>query len=297
MPTHTPTVAIWHPDKPDSRSMQYPLIGEFWPTGLITLIYVVGCYYWRKHLIEKRAKNTPNADKNALLQNIIVLYNFVMVLYSSCIVIGITYSILFENLNLVRCGKYDRSSHPYTLRVMTYGYAFYISKFIELLDTLFFLLRGKVDQITFLHVFHHAAMPPSLWWGMRYSPGGVLIIFPLINSFIHVLMYTYYGLAALGAYKYLWWKEYLTQAQMLQFAIMIVHQSQVFWPGSKCEDPKAFPAAIMAYSALFLVLFGNFYVKAYMKKQRLAKKEADFKSTVRQSQVSNGIATTTKKQQ
>ncbi len=32
---------------------------------------------------------------------------------------------------------------------------FYISKFIELLDTLFFILRKKFNQITFLHVFHH----------------------------------------------------------------------------------------------------------------------------------------------
>ena len=42
---------------------------------------------------------------------------------------------------------------------------------------------------------------------------------PIINSFIHVLMYTYYGLSAFGPHvqKYLWWKRYLTQAQIVSF--------------------------------------------------------------------------------
>ena len=39
----------------------------------------------------------------------------------------------------------------------------------------------------------------------------------MINSFVHVLMYTYYGLAALGprVHKYLWWKKYLTRVQLV----------------------------------------------------------------------------------
>lgn len=39
----------------------------------------------------------------------------------------------------------------------------------------------------------------------------------MVNSSIHVLMYAYYGLAALGpsVAKYLWWKKYLTILQMV----------------------------------------------------------------------------------
>lgn len=39
----------------------------------------------------------------------------------------------------------------------------------------------------------------------------------IINSFIHVLMYAYYGLSACGSHiqRYLWWKRYLTQAQIV----------------------------------------------------------------------------------
>ena len=40
----------------------------------------------------------------------------------------------------------------------------------------------------------------------------------LINSFVHIIMYTYYLLSALGptVQKYLWWKKYLTTLQMVR---------------------------------------------------------------------------------
>jgi hypothetical protein len=155
--------------------------------------------------------------------------------------------------------------------VVFIGYLFYFSKFVEMLDTVFFLWRGKVDQITFLHVFHHAAMPPSIWWGMKYAPGGIVYMFVVANSFIHVIMYTYYGLAAAGLYRYLWWKNYLTLAQMLQFVVLIVHQGQIFVRSTPCDYPKIFPAAIIFYATVFLILFSNFYIQAYWRKQRLAK--------------------------
>lgn len=43
------------------------------------------------------------------------------------------------------------------------------------------------------------------------------LLYPLVNSFIHVLMYVYYGLAAMGPHmqKYLWWKRYLTIMQIV----------------------------------------------------------------------------------
>ena len=39
-----------------------------------------------------------------------------------------------------------------------------------------------------------------------------------LNSFIHVIMYIYYGLAGLGPHmqKYLWWKKYLTRLQLVR---------------------------------------------------------------------------------
>ena len=38
---------------------------------------------------------------------------------------------------------------------------------------LFFVLRKKQSQITFLHVFHHSFMPWTWWWGITLTPGNL----------------------------------------------------------------------------------------------------------------------------
>lgn len=50
---------------------------------------------------------------------------------------------------------------------------------------------------------------------------------PTLNSFIHVLMYSYYGLSVIPSMrKYLWWKKYLTQAQLVRIYITPIFNRQ-----------------------------------------------------------------------
>ena len=50
--------------------------------------------------------------------------------------------------------------------------------------------------------------------------GGHSTFFGFLNTFVHIVMYSYYLLAALGpqVQKYLWWKKYLTALQMVSFS-------------------------------------------------------------------------------
>jgi hypothetical protein len=43
----------------------------------------------------------------------------------------------------------------------------------------------------------------------------------LLNSLVHTFMYAYYGLSALGdrVKKFLWWKKYLTQMQLVRIDV------------------------------------------------------------------------------
>jgi len=49
------------------------------------------------------------------------------------------------------------------------------------------------------------------------STGGHSTFFGLLNTFVHIVMYTYYMFSAMGPQyqKYLWWKKYLTTLQMV----------------------------------------------------------------------------------
>lgn len=61
-------------------------------------------------------------------------------------------------------------------------------------------------------------MPMVSWGCTKYYPGGHGTLIGTINSFVHIIMYTYYMLAAMGPQfqKYLWWKKYITTLQMVK---------------------------------------------------------------------------------
>ena len=109
----------------------------------------------------------------------------------------------------------DYSDNENALRIARVLWWFYVSKVMEMLDSTMFLLRGKYNQLSFLHIYHHASMFGIWWIGISYVAGGVSVQPALINSSVHVIMYFYYFLAALGPHmqKYLWWKAHLTKIQ------------------------------------------------------------------------------------
>uniref|UniRef100_A0A1A9VN85 Elongation of very long chain fatty acids protein n=1 Tax=Glossina austeni TaxID=7395 RepID=A0A1A9VN85_GLOAU len=142
---------------------------------------------------------------------------------------------------------------------------YYLSKFTEFFDTLFFILRKKNEHVSTLHVIHHGCMPFSVWMGMKYAPGGHSTFFALLNTFVHVVMYFYYMISAMGPkyQKYIWWKKYLTTFQMVQFVAIFTHQFQLLF--HECDYPRGFMIYIGLHGVMFLLLFSDFYKAKYTK--------------------------------
>ena len=82
--------------------------------------------------------------------------------------------------------------------MMWISYIYYLSKFSEFIDTFCFVARKKFGHISLLHVVHHGIMPLSVWPGVRWVPGGSATFFGLLNVFVHMFMYFYYMIAAMG---------------------------------------------------------------------------------------------------
>merc|ERR1719461_1452077 len=66
------------------------------------------------------------------------------------------------------------------------------SKFLDMLDTVFIVLRRRNRQLSFLHVYHHATIGPL--WGLALYEGmanGTAYFGAFCNSFVHVVMYSH----------------------------------------------------------------------------------------------------------
>ncbi|KAJ8732475.1 hypothetical protein PYW07_015074 [Mythimna separata] len=198
------------------------------------------------------------------LKTTIKLYNIFQILYSCFLVYEGSAYILSKEYNLA-CEPVDYSDNPRALRVAAASWFYYFAKITELLDTIFFVLRKKYNQVTFLHVYHHSMMCLVIWMGVKYFPGGHTILMGYLNSIVHVIMYTYYFISGLGPeyQKYVWWKKHVTIIQLVQFVIVFVHNASVFF--YDCSFPKVINFLCMLNSAAFIYMFGNFYINSYKK--------------------------------
>ncbi|XP_042906752.1 very long chain fatty acid elongase AAEL008004 isoform X2 [Parasteatoda tepidariorum] len=219
---------------------------------------------------------------------LMVFYNFMMVIFNFLIFYGFGIYGWFGSYSY-KCQPVDYSNSTEALGMLKVCWWFYISKMVEFTDTIFFVMRKKFNQITTLHVVHHGILPMSVWFGLKFTPGGHSTFFAFINSFVHVLMYCYYGLAAIGPHmnKYLWWKKYMTRIQMIQFVMIFTHAFQLLF--RDCNYPQGFAWWIGFHSVLFWFLFADFYRSTYRKAKALKAKDTERNETAQT--LKNGFAT------
>ena len=253
------TVALILPDK---RMDGWPLMDNPLWTVTICLIYYYFVKVWGPRFMEKR----PPFE----LRGLMMIYNVLQVLFNGWMFLeaGLVAGAWFYNLNNILCRPIDYSDNPLGYRTLRVGYCFFISKFIDLIDTIFFVLRKKYNQITFLHLSHHGLVPIITCFGIRFLNGGNTHFCGLINAFVHVVMYSYYLLSAMGPRIQTFvskWKRYVTVLQIVQFVAVSAHSFTLFF--IECDFPVAFAYWIGCTEIFFLVLFLNFFRKTYTKKK------------------------------
>ncbi|AID46561.1 GNS1/SUR4 [Pigeonpox virus] len=245
----------------DKRVDNWLLMNSPIPTICISTLYLIIVWLGPKWMKTRNAFN---------IRWLLVLYNFSMVFLNFYILKELFVSSTAKGYSYV-CQPIDYSDNVYEVRIARALWWYYISKGIEYLDTVFFILRKKFNHVSFLHVYHHFTMFTLGWVGIKWFAGGQAFFGAQLNSFIHVIMYSYYGMAACGHMfkKYLWWKRYLTIMQLVQFHIAIGHTAMSIY--IDCPFPKWTQWSVIIYSITFILLFGNFYFRTYKKSSKKVK--------------------------
>ncbi|XP_065157024.1 very long chain fatty acid elongase 2-like [Atheta coriaria] len=243
----------------DQRIISYPLMGSPFP-----IIIIMSAYWYMIKNGEKWMANRPAYNIKFFIQT----YNILQVLV--CGFLGIRALHIILQRDLVCITHFTDSE--YDLKVIFYTWLYYLIKISDLLDTVFFVLRKKFTQISTLHVYHHTLMVSVGWIINKYYPAGELVWLGLLNSIVHVFMYFYYFCAVMFDGKInIWWKKYITQAQILQFITLgTIYTIKLF--DSTCEYPKGMLVFHLGQVSLLCYMFVNFYYNAYIKQKKTIKK-------------------------
>nr|KAJ3403374.1 hypothetical protein HK105_004095 [Polyrhizophydium stewartii] len=154
---------------------------------------------------------------------------------------------------------------PFTL------YMYYLSKFVELFDTVILVLKKK--PVIFLHWYHHAIVILMVWswlqFDVAFATQGMIA-----NTLIHVFMYYYYYASSLG--QNVWYKKYITTGQIVQFTLsFVLSVPYVYFHFQKgCSGWSAFVFS-MVVNGSFLLLFIDFYRRTYKSKGKGSKAKTE----------------------
>lgn len=164
-------------------------------------------------------------------------------------------------------GKYAHGN------VAFWGTLFAFSKFPELIDTLFIVLRKR--RVIFLHWYHHVTVLCYCWHGFATRASNT-IFFMVMNYTVHGVMYFYYFLTAQGYRPS--WAKFVTIIQISQMflGVQICAMTYYYWhQGKQCDvSVTNFIGASLMYFS-YLLLFVWFALKKYVFMKSKKVKKAD----------------------
>ena len=143
-----------------------------------------------------------------------------------------------------------------------------LSKFPELFDTLFIILRKQ--KLIFLHWYHHISVYCLSWYSYG-TPNGHTRLFMIMNYFVHAVMYSYYAMRAQGFVRFPRVVSisitFLQLSQMLCGIGACLYSLLMLLNGISCnaEYLNIFWASMMYIS--YAILFAHFFYVNYVKKR------------------------------
>ena len=151
-----------------------------------------------------------------------------------------------------------------------WAFLFCFSKFPELVDTLFIVLRKQ--KLIFLHWYHHVTVFIYCWYhyAVQLRPAQWFVT---LNFVVHSIMYSYYALRASGQVRPpIWVNMFITVLQLLQMVVgvsinVFIYQQMGSDPTWHCDGQVETSYFYVYWSFAmyfsYFVLFANFFWYAY----------------------------------
>lgn len=244
----------------DVRKVQVELSRLWYAPYLACLVYLVGLYAGQEVMKRRSPFN---------LRRLLILWNVALCVFS---VIG-AIRVLPEMSHVIKeygltFSVCDPSGFIHNRVFATWNCFFTMSKFFELLDTLFLVLTKR--PVIFLHYFHHAATLVVSYHGFTELIA-ISRWFVNMNYLVHSVMYAYYALKAAGVKIPRWIAMPITVSQILQMilgTLVSFYAWAVLWSGQQCAISFPLCTAFVALYSYYFYLFSKFFVASYCGRKR-----------------------------
>lgn len=228
------------------------------------LMMVFAVYLW---LVYKFLPKFMSTRKPYNLTFIIRCYNIFQIIACTMFIRRV-HQIGFSFRNVWKCIPSEGEFSNELMEISTVHWYFIILRMIEFLETIFFILRKKFNQVSVLHVYHHVSTVALLYISVKYSAAMMEVYVSALNSLVHVIMYSYYFLSSFESCRKLTniVKPYLTLIQILQLASILIHCIVAVQPSCKTVHEIFYPQIVNM--TMLLTLFIKFYVNSFIKKKQ-----------------------------
>jgi fatty acid desaturase (delta-4 desaturase) len=170
----------------------------------LPIVWLFAVYTLASYMTTRKAVNVREYMK---------VYNVAQIVLCSYMVWGMMSCVMhnFFGIN----SAYDATGEWFV-------FVHYLSKYMDWFDTFWIVLKKNRQQLSFLHVYHHATI--SMVWGYLLYAGvgnGTARYGAWINSLTHVIMYSHYLWTSFGLKNP--FKRYITGWQICQFYSCLAH--------------------------------------------------------------------------
>lgn len=246
----------------------WPLMSSPYPLFTIILIYI----WFVLKVVPKYMKNRKPYDLSLVTR----LYNIYQIIACTYFVyIGSIYGFSLRNAwTCIDDPKYQGFVNENNMRMYESCWYFMLLRLSEFLETAFFTLRKKTDQVSMLHIYHHISTVVILWLSLLNGGGFMELFIASFNSCVHIIMYSYYFLSSYKKIRVVinFIKPIVTIIQILQLFIIFGHCIVAVMPGCK-NSPILFVQLVNVGFLIFMFL--KFSIDTFIRRKSKSPNKCD----------------------